>query len=145
MFSKACEYGLKAVIYIATQSLEDQRVKITDVAENTGTPVAFTAKILGMLTKHKIVKSMTGPKGGFEIDKDKLHNTYISEIVYIIDGDNIYNGCALGLSECNAEKPCPMHYKFADVRNKLKEMLETTTIYDLATKLQSGESMLIRE
>ena len=54
MFSKSCEYGIKAIIYIATQSLEDVRVKIGDVAENTGTPEAFTAKILGSLTKHNI-------------------------------------------------------------------------------------------
>ena len=144
MFSKACEYGLKAIIYIATQSIDNKRVKINDVAENTDTPVAFTAKILGTLTKHKIVKSMTGPKGGFEIDLEVMNKTKISDIVYIIDGDNIYNGCALGLAECNAEEPCPLHYKFSDVRAKLKEMLETTTIFDLATKLKSGETMLIR-
>ena len=69
MFSKACEYGIKAVVYIAIQSKEDRRVKIGDIAENTGTPEAFTAKVLGTLTKQNLVESIKGPYGGFEMTK----------------------------------------------------------------------------
>lgn len=144
MFSKSCEYGIKAIIYIATQSLEDVRVKIGDVAENTGTPEAFTAKILGSLTKHNIVSSIKGPRGGFEIDKSRMKNIMVSEIVAVLDGDAIYNGCALGLSNCSDVDPCPLHDSIVEVRNKLRKNLESTTVYDLATKLKSGKSILIR-
>ena len=144
MFSKACEYGIKAIIYIATQSLKDERVKIADIVENVGSPEAFTAKILGALTKHDIVKSYTGPYGGFEIDTNRMKITKVSEIVFAIDGDSIYNGCGLGLSECSNVQPCHMHNKFVKIRGELKIMLETTTIYDLAIGLKSGESILMR-
>lgn len=144
MFSKACEYGIKAIIYIATQSLENRRVKIGDVANHSGSPEAFTAKILGTLTKHQIVRSVKGPYGGFEIDVGRMKHMKVSEIVYAIDGDSIYKGCALGLDRCNAAEPCPMHDHFFSIRNELKKMLETTTVYDLATKLRSGASILVR-
>lgn len=144
MFSKACEYGLKAMIYIATQSLENKRVKIGDVADNAGSPEAFTAKILGILTKHHIVQSLKGPYGGFEMDVNRMKQIKISEIVYAIDGDNIYSGCALGLNECDASAPCPLHEHFVKIRDELKRMLETTTIYDLATQLKSGKTILVR-
>lgn len=144
MFSKACEYGIRAIIYIATESLENRRVKIGDVAENTGSPEAFTAKVLGLLTKYGIVNSLKGPYGGFEVGMNRMKEIRLSDIVFAIDGDSIYRGCALGLSECNAAEPCPMHEKFVKVRSDLRRMLETTTIYDLATKLQAGESTLIR-
>ncbi|MCD8539634.1 MAG: Rrf2 family transcriptional regulator [Leadbetterella sp.] len=144
MFSKACEYGIRAIIYIATESLESRRVKIGDVAENTGSPEAFTAKILGLLTRHHIVNSLKGPYGGFEISLSRMRQIRLSDIVFAIDGDSIYRGCALGLSECNAAEPCPMHEKFVKVRSDLKKMLETTTVFDLATKLKSGESILLR-
>ncbi|MDP2089650.1 MAG: Rrf2 family transcriptional regulator [Flavobacteriaceae bacterium] len=144
MFSKACEYGIKAIIYIATQSLKDERVKIGDIVENVGSPEAFTAKILSALTKHDIVKSYTGPYGGFEIDTAIMKRIKVSEIVFAIDGDSIYNGCGLGLSECSNIQPCPMHDKFVKVRGELKIMLETTTIYDLAIGLKSGKTILIR-
>ncbi|HLW42414.1 MAG TPA: Rrf2 family transcriptional regulator [Flavobacterium sp.] len=144
MFSKSCEYGIKAILYIATQSIEGYRVKIGDIAENSGSPEAFTAKIMGTLARHNIVNSLKGPYGGFEIDIHRMKQIKISEIVYAIDGDSVYNGCALGLNECNALEPCPMHDKFVVVRNELKKMLETTTVYELATKLKSGKSILIR-
>lgn len=144
MFSKACEYGIKSVIYIATQSLDGRRVKIADVANNSGSPEAFTAKILGKLTKAEIINSYKGPNGGFKMDESKIKSTKLGEIVYILDGDAIYNGCALGLSECDATAPCPMHDKFIDIRNELKIMLGTTTIFELATELKSGNSTLLR-
>ncbi len=144
MFSKTCEYGLKAVIYIATKSLEGNRVKIRDVADNSGSPEAFTAKILGSLTKHNIVNSLKGPYGGFEIEAKRMKQIKVSEIIFALDGDSVYNGCALGLSVCSDTEPCPMHENFIEVRKQLKKMLETTTIYELATKIKSGKSFLVR-
>lgn len=144
MFSKSCEYGIKAIIYIATQSLENFRVKIGDVAEHVDSPEAFTGKILGALTKHNIVESYTGPNGGFQINKDRMHEIKLSDIVFALDGNNVYSGCALGLSECDNDKPCPLHHRFVDIRTQLKTMLETTSVYDLAMGLKSGHTILVR-
>lgn len=144
MFSKSCEYGIKAMIYIAKQSLSNHRVKITDVANNADSPEAFTAKILGTLAKHSLVRSIKGPNGGFEIDKEKMHQIKLSKIVFAIDGDAVYNGCALGLLDCSDIEPCPMHEHFCSIRNELKDMLETTSIYDLATTLNDGKTTLKR-
>lgn len=144
MFSKACKYGIRAIIYIATQSLQDKRVKMADIVDNADSPEAFTAKILGTLVKHGVVESLTGPYGGFQINKEKMKEIKISAIVYAIDGDAIYNGCGLGLSECSDSHPCPIHDKFLNIRNELKHTLETTTIYDLAVGLQEGRTVLVR-
>lgn len=144
MFSKACEHGIKAMIYIATQSLEGKRVKIGDIVENSGSPEAFTGKVLGALTKHNIVNSHTGPYGGFEIGLAQMKEIKVSDIVFAIDGDSLYNGCALGLKECDNTYPCPIHDKFVKIRRDLKIMLETTSIYDLAIGLKSGKTLLVR-
>ncbi|MBX2887699.1 MAG: Rrf2 family transcriptional regulator [Ferruginibacter sp.] len=144
MFSKACEHGIKAVIYIATQSMEGRRVKIGDVVKNSGSPEAFTAKVLGVLTKHHILSSHKGPNGGFEIDSRKIKSTKMSDIVFAIDGDSIYNGCGLGLSECSNIEPCPVHHKFVKVRDEINKMLTTTSLYDLALGLKSGKTFLKR-
>ncbi|GMU19869.1 MAG: hypothetical protein AMXMBFR12_10600 [Candidatus Babeliales bacterium] len=144
MFSKACEHGIKAIIYIATQSMDGKRVKIGDVVENSGSPEAFTAKVLVSLTKYHIVNSYTGPNGGFFIDVKDMKKIKMSDIVNAIDGDSLYNGCGMGLSECSKTQPCPMHDKFIKVRKEIKEMLTTTSVYDLALGLKSGKTVLIR-
>jgi len=124
--------------------MQDVRVKIGDISGNVGSPEAFTAKILGSLVKENIVKSLTGPNGGFQVEKHRMKEIKISEIVSAIDGDSIYNGCALGLSECSNTEPCPMHHKFSTIRAQLKLMLENTSVYDLAMGLRSGKTILMR-
>lgn len=144
MFSKACEYGIRASIYIALQSLDDKRTSLKDIAKETGSPVAFTAKILQQLSKNRIIDSVQGATGGFEIVKNKINHIKLSEIVYAIDGDNVYIGCGLGLEECNANKPCPVHDKFVAVREGLRHMLENTTLHEMTTGLETGLTFLKR-
>ncbi|PHN08361.1 RrF2 family transcriptional regulator [Flavilitoribacter nigricans] len=145
MFSKACEYGIKATLYIATQSLQDQRVNLRDIAGEINSPEAFTAKILQQLARSRIVDSVKGPYGGFQISRERIGAIKLSEIVSAIDGDNIYRGCALGLEQCNAQKPCPLHDKFVGIRNDLRKMLESTSLYELATGLEVGLTFLVRD
>ena len=74
MFSKACEYGIRAAVYITLQSLEGRRVSVNEIAEEIDSPIAFTAKTLQLLTRNDIIKSVKGPTGGFEIDREEMNN-----------------------------------------------------------------------
>jgi Rrf2 family protein len=142
MFSKACEYGIKASIFIAIQSYEDRRVTPKEISKEIDSPQAFTAKILQALVKNNVIESVKGAYGGFEISKDNIPLIKLAQIVNAIDGDNIYSGCALGLKQCNTKHPCPVHDKFKSVRNDLKHMLEHTTLEELALNIKSGDSFL---
>lgn len=144
MFSKTCKYGIKAIVYIAIQSIEGKRVTIGEISKRTDTPEAFTAKILGTLSKNGLVSSFTGPNGGFEISPDKMKSVKMSDIVSVIDGNELIWQCPLGLTGCNDENPCPVHNQFTEVRAKLATMLESTTVYDMATELKSNIQILLR-
>ena len=144
MFSKACEYGIKATIHISRQSQKGERVSLKTVAKAIDSPVAFTAKILQSLANNNIIASSKGPTGGYEIPKNKLAKITLYHIVAAIDGDTIYNGCGLGLKQCNEQKPCPIHFKFKAIRDDLKTMLKTTTVNELAIGLHEGLAFLKR-
>jgi len=144
MFSKACEYGIRASIYIAEQSLMDRKVGLKEVADAIESPAAYTSKILQLLSRNSIIKSEKGPTGGFSMDIHSLNITTLSTIVRTIDGDDIYNGCGLGLNKCNEKKPCPVHNEFKRIRNELKKMLETTTVKSLAANVEKGFTFLKR-
>jgi Rrf2 family protein len=144
MFSKACEYGIRATIYIAMQSLEGNRVNLKEIAASIDSPVAFTAKILQQLVKNNIVESVKGAKGGFQIERSRIDMIKLNQIVSAIDGDKIFTGCALGLSECNETLPCPVHFKFKEIRDNLELMTKETGIYELATGLEVGLTFLKR-
>ena len=146
MFSKACEYGIRATIYIAKKSLSEKnsRVSLKEVAKAIGSPEAYTSKILQKLSKNNIINSDKGPTGGFSMDKLELDKVKLSTIVFTIDGDDIYKGCGLGLEKCNEQMPCPVHNQFKTIREDLKTMLETTTIISLTMGVQDGLTFLKR-
>jgi len=144
MFSKACEYGIRSAIYIAEQALENDKVSLRDVAKAIDSPEAYTSKILQLLSRNQIIISEKGPTGGYSIDRSKLEKVMLSDLVFAIDGNSVYEGCGLGLKRCNEKKPCPAHFQFKKIRNELKEMLETTTLLDLALGMKNGVSVLKR-
>lgn len=142
MFSKACEYGIRAAIYVAERSMLSEKVSLKQVAAAIDSPEAYTSKILQQLCKAGIIISAKGPKGGFYMDGILLETVKLSAVVSTIDGDSIYKGCGLGLKACNNERPCPVHFDFMAIRESLRNMLETTTIKSLAERLQEGISFL---
>ena len=145
MFSKACEYGIKATLYIAQQALStEQKIGVKDIAKEINSPEAFTAKIMQTLSRDKIVYSMKGPSGGFFIPKDELGSIKLSSIVKAIDGDDIYRGCGLGLEQCSETEPCPVHDKFKLIRDELAKLLTETSLLELANGLDLGLTFLKR-
>jgi Rrf2 family protein len=142
MFSKSCEYAIRAMIYIAGQSIKGFRVSLKDIAHEIDSPVAFTAKILQQLSRNGIVQSVKGPTGGFMIDSEHLRRISLGQIVKAIDGERIFKTCGLGLKNCSEKQPCPVHEKFKSVRADLCRMLDTTSIYELALGLKDGATFL---
>ena len=144
MFSKACEYGIKAAIFIAANSHHDIRVSLSSISIGIDSPKAYTAKVLQQLTKNHIIDSVKGPAGGFAIEKKRVQTLMLREIVSAIDGDAIFTECGLGFQNCNEDQPCPLHYKYKYIRNDLKQMLETTSLFDLLQNIDKGMSFLKR-
>ncbi|MGL3001328.1 RrF2 family transcriptional regulator [Flavobacterium sp. RSSB_23] len=142
MFSKTCEYGIRAAIFIASESYQNKRSGLKDIANKIDSPEAFTAKIMQTLTKNKLIDSVKGVGGGFEIPKERMASIKLSELVDALEGDRVFRGCGLGLANCSEEHPCPMHDKFKSIRNELTHMLETTTLEELALGIKSGDTFL---
>lgn len=106
MFSKTCEYAIRAMIFIAKKSSNGSKVGIKEIAQGIDSPEHFIAKILQDLSRKGLVQSLKGPTGGFYLEKASL-NYSLADIVKSVDGDKIFSACALGLKQCSESKPCP--------------------------------------
>lgn len=135
MFSKACEYGIRAMLYIAQKSKSGERVSIKGISEGIDSPEPFMAKILQDLGRKGLVLSVKGPNGGFYMDA-KQEKISLADIVIAIDGDQLFKGCGLGLKACNEKKPCPIHYEFKAIRTSLRSMLESTNVVEFTENLE---------
>lgn len=141
MFSKSCEYAIKAMIFVAQKSKDKNRVSAKEIAAGTDAPVHFVAKIMQDLSRKKLVHSIKGPNGGFYMDNEDLKCS-IADIVKALDGDDIYMDCVLGLKACNEKKPCPVHFEYKEIKKNLIKMIENNTIGEFNEKLDSGKFFL---
>lgn len=138
MISKSCKYAIRASVYIATYGSVQKKLGVRTIAEGIDAPVAFTAKILRSLNKHRIITSLKGPYGGFYCEKPQLKRAII-EVVNSIDGLSFFKECGLGLHECSDDRPCPIHYQYAESRRRMQEIFENSTIGQLAEDLSKGK------
>ncbi|GAB3011641.1 Rrf2 family transcriptional regulator [Niabella terrae] len=129
MFSKTCEYAIRAMIYIAHKSEKGNKINIKEVAEGIGSPEHFIAKILQQLSRKELVLSVKGPNGGFYHDVESLKHS-LADVVRAVDGEKIFSECGLGLKKCSEAHPCPIHHKFKKIRKDMNTMLEKSRLSD---------------
>ena len=128
IFSKACEYGIQATLYIAT--ISERRVGIKEIAKELRIPVHFLAKILQSLSEKGVLASYKGVHGGFTLQRSP-EKIYLIDVVEAIDGLDFFDSCVLGFPGCGTGKPCPVHDRWGAVRDTIREMLSKDCIATL--------------
>lgn len=140
IFSKTCEYAIRAMIFISQKSNEGLKVGVKEVAKGIGSPEHFIAKILQDLSRKTLIRSFKGPNGGFFIDSDS--SVTLADVVRAIDGDKLFVNCGLGLGYCSEVHPCPIHSEFKKIRNDMSSMLTSSKITDYNELLKNKEAYL---
>lgn len=140
LLSKSCEYAIRATIYIARKSKNREKSGIIEISNEIGSPKHFTAKILQILVREKVVSSAKGPTGGFYIEPGT--NISLLHVVKAIDGDQMFTSCALGLKKCSEKTPCPMHHQILPIRNQLYQLFNEKSIADITEDFDLGRYFL---
>lgn len=142
IFSKACEYGIQATLYIATQP--DRRVGIKEIASELSIPVHFLAKILQSLSEKGVLSSFKGVHGGFTLQRAPEH-IHLIDVVAAIDGLDFFERCVLGFPGCGTGKPCPVHDRWGQVRDTIREMLSSDSLADLLPASREKITDVVKE
>ncbi|MCX6156103.1 MAG: Rrf2 family transcriptional regulator [Candidatus Kapabacteria bacterium] len=126
LFSKRCELGLQAMLYLSTLE-KDQVANAKEISEKLKIPKEFVSKVLQALAIKKIVGSKKGRFGGFFLLMASSEIRLL-DIVIAIDGLEIFQKCALGFLNCEDGKPCPVHSSWGKLRDEVLEMLRVNTL-----------------
>ncbi len=126
IFSKKCEYGLQAILYLAAKEAEDV-IRVDVIAEELKIPKEFVSKILQSLREHGIIESKKGKAGGFILAKNP-NKIRLIDVVEAIDGLEVFNSCVLGFPSCSPDHPCAVHNKWGKLRTEAYNMLSDETI-----------------
>jgi Rrf2 family protein len=132
MFNKETEYAIRGLVYIQHQNDKGLRPGIIEIATAVKAPQFFIGKILQRLVKQGFLQSFKGKKGGFAFDPEKP-NVMLLDIINAIQGIAVQE-CGFGLSHCDCDNPCPLHFKYKEIRNLMESLITTETIQTLARK-----------
>lgn len=140
ILSKASEYAIRAVIYIALVGRKGY-TPIREISNALDISFHFLTKIFQILTDNNYLVSYRGPRGGIVLAKSSKEIT-LYDIVTAIDGEQLFHQCAIGLTGCGEDKPCPIHEKWGPIRDDIKNKLMSATIHELVEKMKADELRL---
>jgi Rrf2 family iron-sulfur cluster assembly transcriptional regulator len=132
LFSRKCEYALQGLLYLAKHR-DSSPISADLIAGELHMSREFISKTLQRLVKEGVVTSQRGKTGGFSLQKAP-EDISLLDIVLIVDGNDVFENCVLGLRECGSEDPCPVHDSWGPLREQAREMLATTSLASIESK-----------
>ena len=93
-------------------------------------PEPFLAKILQLLSKRGVLRSFKGRGGGFVLARPP-GEIYLGEVVEAVEGSPFGKACILGLAECSAEEPCPLHSQWHRFKEEMLEVMRQQSIEEV--------------
>ena len=140
VFSRACEYGIRAILYMAPQPV-GQLLSIREMAATLGISPHFLTKTLQRLSARGLLVSYRGPNGGVTLARPADEITLL-DVVEAIDGLDLVERCVMGLPECSNEHPCSLHGYWTEIRERILEMLSGKSVGALAREAGEGDLKL---
>jgi len=98
-----------------------------EIAEQTGIPKAYLAKVLNSLIAAGLVVSKRGYRGGVALARP-AEQISLMEVARAIEGDNFLPECVLGLPDCADLRLCPTYDFWKEERKKIEDRLFSTTV-----------------
>jgi Rrf2 family protein len=134
---KVSQKGLYALLamMVLTRRYTQGAIRIRDVAYEENLPEKFLELILLELKNARMVESVRGAKGGYQLRRPPSE-IRLSEIIRLIDGPLAPFGDADQLRvliDRDAHHRA-LYQVFLDVRNAAAEILENTTLADLISR-----------
>ena len=134
IYSKASAYAIRAMTRLALLR-PDGYVPLEEICQDGDLPRDCVAKIFGELVRQRLLTSSKGRGGGFALTREPAKVSLL-DIIAVFDGTEWLDACAVGLGECNAKQPCPMHDHFEPLRQDLRRFLERSTLADATAALR---------
>jgi Rrf2 family protein len=151
--SKRGEYGLRAMIDLATQ-LDGKNgqgnhnggvVQIKEIAERQHIPAKFLEQILLTLKNNGLLHSRMGVGGGYYLARP-AEEISLGHIVRVLDGPLAPIGCVSQMAYetcgCPDEETCGLRMIMLDVRNQISHILDNTTLTDVMKRVDLARSLL---
>ena len=148
--SKRGEYGLRAMIMLATPSTggHPSVLQIREISRQEQIPAKFLEQILLSLKNAGLLHSKMGVGGGYHLAKPPSEIS-LGQIVRILDGPLAPVKCVSQMAYepcgCPDEETCGLRLVMGDVRNAIADLLDGTSLADVTKRVHSLRELLTNQ
>lgn len=126
--SRDTRYGLEALAVLARRPAGEV-VEARDIAAEAALPASYLAKIVQTLAREGILDSFRGR--GYSLSRPP-EQILVRDVIHAIGGDDAFwDGCIFWREECSEDEPCPLHFRWRELRPAFKEVLGSITLADI--------------
>lgn len=131
--STKSEYGLRALIYLASQT-DREAIPAREIAAQWNVPIKYLEQILKTLKEAGIISGQVGIGGGYRLTRPATLIT-AGEVIRILDGRIAPMGCVSthAYEPCEFELGCGLKTLWSRARAALVGVLDQTTIAELCS------------
>ena len=127
--SKVTDYGIVLLAHLArSEGASAQNAR--EIALEVELPAPMVSKVLKSLTRHGILESQRGSKGGYSLTRPPEQLT-VAEMIGALEGPVGLTQCTLASNLCAHEGSCAVRSPWQIINRVIHDALETVTLADL--------------
>ena len=128
-FTKEVDYGIQLIS--ALRKLKSgELLSLRNFSKDAKISFLFLQRIVKKLREAKIVKSVKGAQGGYQLDKE-FKNLTIKNVVEALEGEYAVTNCLKKGCYCPREGKCDSQKIFKLVNDKMCKMLGEMRVSDV--------------
>ena len=131
------QYGTRALLDLALHGGKGP-VLLRDIAQRQQISLRYLEHLVTPLIAGGILRSTRGPRGGVSLAKAP-GEIRLSEVIHRLEGSIAPVECINDPGICTRSKVCAARDIWSDLKNAMNEVLESTTLQDLAERQKRKE------
>jgi Rrf2 family iron-sulfur cluster assembly transcriptional regulator len=118
-------------------------VTLAAISERQHISLSYLEQLFGKLRRGKLVTSVRGPGGGYNLAKPTAQIT-VADIISAVDEPIDATQCG-GKENCNDDRRCITHDLWATLNEKMNEYLTSVTLADVVSHQQGKQVQVIKD
>lgn len=124
-------YAVTAMLDLALHAKQGP-VNLNEISERQSISVSYLEQLFAKLRKRKLVHSVRGPGGGYQLARE-AEAIYIAQIIDAVDESVDVTRCG-GQGSCQQGATCLTHELWSDLSTQIHQFLDNISLHTLMSR-----------
>jgi Rrf2 family protein len=130
--ARESRYALEALVVLGSVPTGEM-MEAREIAERANLPAPFLSKILRSLAAGGVLRSQRGRGFALARPPDRI---VLGDVLAAVEGhEAIWDTCIFWRSDCDEARPCPLHFRWTEIKPDVQQAMGSVTLADIAARV----------